>query len=674
MIPARYIFPSRWCPRAALCLTVAATLLAGPARGEDGARLGAAGTESHLPRVSTAQISTGQVSAGHVSGIVRGEGLGPVPSAHIYAYGLADLRIRKVLTDLAGHFRFESLPVGVYNIVAFKSGFVPAVIKLSRPDLDRDQAVDLHLVPEEPEDARAQEDYWQVRNRIPADVLREIESLRDFEGGIEPGTSMGRVLDESLSHFTGGVEASAGVDDMAGLGDGQMAGGRLDFRGELAGLDIGVVGDFWRLQPASSDDSAGTRGSSNQLSLSFDLKSESDSRFNLTTSSSRLVTRQDGVDVPVDFAQMRLSYSGRVGERGESAIAAQVVEESGFYRRGLIELGDLPEASRTLQLDGSYSQEIGDRSRIETGLRYRERQAELVPLHGDVGSLYDQGLERVDLFGVGGYRVRPAMLIEYGIYSVLQGGDLSLAPQGGVVVQLNPHWQSAFRMSGRVSSEERNFPSRPRDFLPVLFQPDERACSEGEQRCYQLQFSRQEGDDEVLSLGAVHREFGETLRLYFSEDFFDHQESLYLVPGDQLPELQVAVTRRLSPNVLTRLTSSFASGGGGVFYATSDEAYENEIRYFITSIDTRFRSTSTGVFIALHQLEQHLNPRQEGESPMVPVTSQRLELRLSQDLNVLFDLAAEWALHLNMELARGNFTQNEEETRRRVLGGIAVKF
>ena len=96
--------------------------------------------------------------------------------------------------------------------------------------------------------------------------------------------------------------------------------------------------------------------------------------------------------------------------------------------------------------------------------------------------------------------------------------------------------------------------------------------------------------------------------------------------------------------------------------------------YFITSIDTRFGATSTGVFIALHQLEQTLTPLAPGVPGVTPVTSQRLQLRVRQDLNVLLDLPADWALQLNMELSRGNFLEAEQETRRRVLGGIAVRF
>ncbi len=604
---------------------------------------------------------------GRLAGMVRGLEAAPIASAHVYAYSVADFKLHKVLTDLAGRFQFIGLPAGLYHIIAYKPGFVPAVVDLIRPAAEPHQTLEVHLLPAEPSDPRAGEDYWEARGRIPPDVLREIETQRSLEGNWADLD-----LVDSFDRFRTGVEASAGVDDIVSAGEAQLAGGRVSFEGQLPRVDIGVQGDFWRLQQASlGTEKPAVEGEANQVS--FDLKSEGDARFSLTTASNRLVTRQDGVDLPVDFDRVRVDYSQPMGESGQSAFSAQVIDEANFYRGGSVEPADIPRASRTWEVEGSYSREISDRSMVATGLRYRERQAEL-PLGPTVAPMLAGGADRVDIFGEGGYRVRPAMLIEYGVYTVLRDGELALAPQGGVVLQLNPHWQLAGRASGRLS-EQRPVEGLASDFLPSLHRTSESACDQGDESCYQVQLTRKEGD-ETLSIGAVHRELGETLRLYFSDDFFDRQESVYLVPGDRLPELQLAVTHRLSPNILTRLESTYAEGGGGTFYAANRDAYENEVRYLITSVDAQFRSTSTGVFLAFHQLEQNLLPQIAGAPPLETLLSERLQLKVSQDLNVLLDLPADWALQLNMELFRGTLADDEDKDalRRRILGGIAVKF
>ena len=170
--------------------------------------------------------------------------------------------------------------------------------------------------------------------------------------------------------------------------------------------------------------------------------------------------------------------------------------------------------------------------------------------------------------------------------------------------------------------------------------------------------------------------------MFFNDDFFDQIESLYLVRGDRIPELQFGVSRRVTPEILAHLESNVGSGGGGVFYATDNAPYENSVRYLVTSLDTHFQDTDTGVFISFHHLEQDLDPMAESLEAVDPGRSrlevQRLQLMLTQDLNILMDLAADWAVKLNMEVSRGSMLfedpAHSDELRRRILGGFAVKF
>ncbi len=219
------------------------------------------------------------------------------------------------------------------------------------------------------------------------------------------------------------------------------------------------------------------------------------------------------------------------------------------------------------------------------------------------------------------------------------------------------------------------------DFNTALFGKHD-ACSTLEEYCYRLNLAHQSADMENMSVGLVHRRYAETLHLYFNEDFFSRLESVYLVEGDNLPEVQLAATRRLAPTVLARLSSNLASGGGGILYATDQTFYENQVRYLVTSLDTQFEYTSTGVFIAFHHLAQQLNPI-EGtaqETTAVPeMELERLQVMLTQDLDVLSRLAAQWAVHLNMEISRGTAPEtdtqfDDDELRKRVMGGLTVSF
>ena len=108
-------------------------------------------------------------------------------------------------------------------------------------------------------------------------------------------------------------------------------------------------------------------------------------------------------------------------------------------------------------------------------------------------------------------------------------------------------------------------------------------------------------------------------------------------------------------------------------------AYENRVSYLVTSIDTRFLGTSTGVFVAFHHLAQGVEPFAGTRATIPTQELERLQLMVSQDLSALMRLAADWSVHLNFEVARGSlpFTlQNApaDELRRRVTGGLTVKF
>ena len=60
--------------------------------------------------------------------------------------------------------------------------------------------------------------------------------------------------------------------------------------------------------------------------------------------------------------------------------------------------------------------------------------------------------------------------------------------------------------------------------------------------------------------------------------------------------------------MLTSLESSVAFGGGGTFVAADRRSYENQVHYMVTSLDTQFLTSSTGVFVAFHHLPQELEP------------------------------------------------------------------
>lgn len=595
-----------------------------------------------------------------VAGRVLGE-TSPLGSAGVYAYQLADLSLRKVLTDGQGNFLFQELPAGLYKIIAHKPGFSPVVVPLTRIAANTYQFVELQLATR-PRNAKGKgnDDFWSIRARIPADVLRDIEVLETEQfqlAGFDPLSA-----ELPLARFQTEMQAMTGVDQIAEAGDGQMSSGGVGIAGQFGEVQVGLRGHFRSFSSeAFAPGTVTTNGEASRLSLNVEGDA---SQLNVMSLNNRMVTRDGGPENPIAFEHYQVNWSQGVGENGRSDFAAQYTEENNFHRQGPIDPLAIPEASRSWRVEGAYTTSLGEGNTLQAGLRYRERQYGLSPAQRD--SI--PGEASVDLFSRGGISLRPAVLVEYGLYSTLSDGTLSLTPKGGVVLQLNQNWQVEANGSLRVYQDA---PLR-QTFFPSLHEEAD-LCEQGAESCYQLHLVRKTDDDTVFSLGTVHQTVGETTRLYFSEDFFDRLESLYLVPGDEIPEVRLAISRRLSPQVLTSLRSSLAIGGGGTFVGADRRPYENQVRYMVTSLDTQFQSTATGVFVALHHLSQELEPQTGSNRSAAQMEFDRLRLMLSQDLNILFDLAATWAVQLNMEVSRGPVS-SDEELRRRFLGGIAVKF
>lgn len=619
--------------------------------------------------VSAAVHSRSPGVAGQVRSAAR-----PLDAVRVYLYHLADFHLDRAETDAAGHFLFDRLPEGLYKVIAYKRGFLPAVIQLTRTAGDSYQFLDLELA-EAGTDGTEAESFWSVRSRIPADVLREITLDALGEDGRSSWRSDTELAASRLelpegSGLNAEMQALTGVDQIAAE-EGQMFGGRVGIEGQLGNLHIDLTGDYRQIE---SRQVAPISASGQTSVLSLDLASGDDTRVSLMSLSNRMDGFRQSAS-PVDFEHYQVSVSQNLGENSRTQVSAQYTDESNFHRQGLYDPMGIPEASRVFRLAGSYARQMGEGTHLETGIRFWQRDYDgpheepsrrALPLAGD---------QRVDFFGRGDTRLQPAVVVEYGLYSRMTDGSLSLAPRGGLVVNLGSDWKASGMLSHRMDSGDPIY-----DFLPTLQRRNDE-CAESEDYCYRLLFTRSgDTEDEELAFGAIHREYAETLRLYFSDDFFDRMESLYLVPGDRLPELQFAWTRRLAPKVLARLESNVATGGGGIFYATDREAYENEVRYLVTSLDTRFQGTSTGLFIAFHHLQQQLNPLLASPEAVAleTVDLDRLQLMLTQDLNTLLNLTRSWAIQLNMELSRGSDpfggAQDDEELRKRILGGIAVKF
>jgi hypothetical protein len=684
-------------------------------------------TASSTPQGASAGAAA--VGAVGVGGRVIGNS-SPLAAAGVYAYQLANLTLHKVETDPQGNFLFRNLPAGLYKIIANKPGFMPAVILLTRTTAQAYQFLELQMAQGAASNAgadaarsSADPDFWALRASIPPDVLRDIDAAEPPDAATKsaraalPGDGGAARAGSTVSNaalasrFRTEVLAMTGVADVAQVGVGQVSTGKLGIEGQLGAMAVGLSGNFWQMSsdgplPGAANRSASIGSSDGQTSaLSLNLQPGASSKITLDSVSDHLLPRTaTGSLDPVGLDHYQVSWSQALGESSRSDFSAQYTNENNYHRQGPIDPADIPDASRTWRVEGSYTTGMGDEGSVQAGFRYSELQLGASPLGTGFGlaplgagsslgtpvllgsatsalsgSAISPGHQTVDFFSRGSTRLQPAFMVEYGLFTTLQDGSLSLTPQGGVVLKLDKGWQVDGTASHQIYQEQSFDPQ----FLPTMYKESE-LCEQGSRACYELTLANHSGDDTV-SLSAIERIVGQTLRLYFSDAVFDRQESLYLVAGDRLPELRLVMSRRISPNVKTSLESSVASGGGGIFMGGDGHLYQNQVRYVVTSLNTHILNTATGVFLAFHHISQDLGPAalasvQSGVAQPTAISFDRVQLMLSQDLNFIWNLAAEWALQVNMELSRGQdptdpaYAIADTQLHRRILGGIAVKF
>ncbi len=588
----------------------------------------------------------------------------PLAAATVYACNQTGQGFFKVATDTTGRFSFAGLSAGLFRVIAHKPGFLPAVVLVTRTSAQASQHLELHLQKERLDDVRTGESFWTLREQIPSDVLRDIQATEiDFAGQQED-------LRLASTGFNTEVLASTGISEGGGAPV-QTTIGRLGVNGRLGDLQFDLESDFEKRDLSNLGEGAGMPATGELSAFSLALTHRNSDRLDISTLSSQFEDGAEGDLTPRDFEQHRVAWQKSLGKRSSSSVSAQYTSENNFYRSGATPKG-VADASRTLNVEGSWLTRFGESFNFETGLRYREQLG--LDTAGEE-TFEDQWLQA---FGRGDWQLKPAVLVEYGLYTSLRDGTLSLVPRGGLLLRLGPDWQLGGRASYRLAETEEDW-SDPVGMRSAVY-GGASPCEAEQESCYQVFVSRMNDDGGEFQLGAVHREFGETLRLYFDENLFQYLDSVFLVEGDQLPEIQVAMSRHVTPRILASLRSSVGEGGGGLVYLTGDKPHTNDIRYLMASLDTRFKATSTGLFLSFHHLEQDFDPVGSNQASVPRVDLDRLELMLSQDLNVLADLAGEWAVQLNLELRREStpmedfVLEEDPELERRLMGGIAVRF
>lgn len=603
-----------------------------------------------------------------ISGVVR-HLESPVSGALVIFYNLGDTSLSRSRTSGDGTFVMPSAPIGVYDLIAYKRGFLPALTRVWHQAIpEKVSAVEIKL---QASGARAAGQassvtgIWEVRSRIPADVLREI--AMEEAGGEEQTPAGNRIAADGIAGEVRTVADVSGSENSlsrtaVGVRGGLSNGWKYQLRGEYSVLSE---------QPGSVDSPA----TGNSAGLALDVASSAAARVRVAT---RRNSISFGDEAPASFETHAVSWS-RGGEEGRvESIGARYIEEANLYRATSLGTTFFPLASRTWELQARYARPAGDDPGVGVALTYRHRESTVGPSGvGSEGAFFNASPD-ADLSASTSLRLSSRAEIEGGVVGRYVGGGYSVAPR--IVARYDIGRNTVLFVRGLSRMLEIETPNGT--VLPRVASIEDN-MEPASRQAFGAGLEHRGGANTSVRLEVSSQQIEEIVRAFFEGDFLTDFDSVYLLDGNELMQYQATARHRLSD----RLAGALAVRYGEISGELSEDAARS---YGISSSNGQFWSaraavevlpTGTGVALLLRGVRQGL---------MTPGAihsndSDKLALSIAQDLSVMgftpfgsvckILVAVESARSAVNVSDRKKFSSDEEPpTTSRLMGGVAVSF
>jgi hypothetical protein len=596
-----------------------------------------------------------------ISGVVR-HLESPVSGALVIFYNLADSSLNRARTSEDGTFVLASAPVGVYDLIAYKRGFEPALQRLwHQATAEQVSAVSIALTKKGGRagtESAPPTTIWDLRDRLPSDVLRELAIEESADGSTTPKerVELNRILAGELKTIT-----DVGAQSPAG----SLARAQLGLHGGLPnGWHYGISGDYSRL---GDSDVPGETTTGNAAGLALDVNPSDAEQVSLST---RRNTLSFG-DEPAHLQSHSVSWSRGAEEGKVESVAARYIEETNLYRATALGTSIFPVASRTWEVNANYSRPATDTPGVAVGMTYRQRQAAVGPsIVGSQGA-YTESSPDADLSAAASFRLTDRAELVPGVVGRYLGSSAyGIAPAATLRYDFGP---ATLYVRGlyRVAESAPGAPTvMPR--VGSIEDNQEPASTQA----YAVGVERKVGRDTSLLVEASQQKMGELVRAFFEGDFLTDFDSVYLLDGNTVRQYRAAIQQRLSDTLSSSISMRYGSIDGSVTPegAASYGITGNVGTFWSARASIEVLPTHTGVAVLIHGIRQNL----ETPGATLANDADKLALSVAQDLSVvgLTPLGADWKLLLAFETARGTAIDHKDEpaTANRLMGGVAVSF
>ena len=606
-----------------------------------------------------------------ISGVVR-HLQKPVADALIVFYNLGDTSLTRSRTASDGTFVVPAAPVGVYDLVAYKKGFLPALIRIWHPSLTGAlSSVHIQLLPRDAaaeSGAAEHSSAWDLRDKVPSDVLREITLEEQHESGrmaaALPGASSNTMrIDNALG---GEVRSVADVSS----GDTSLSRTAVGVRGGLPnGWRYDLRGDYSAVADTAGIAADASRTTGNAAGIALEV-APSDLDHVRVTSRRNTLSFHD--DRPASLQSHSVSWSRGAEEGSAESVAARYVDEANLYRATSAGTSFFPLASRTLEVKARYARPAGDSAGVTVGMTYRYREGTVGPsAAGNSGALLLSAPD-ADLSAAATFRLASRLEVDGGVVGRYLSGGYGIAPRIEARYRVGDQTYIFVRGLHRVADSAGISTA----VLPLVTSIDD-SREAMSRKSFAAGIERSAGNGGSFRIEASNQRVSEAVRAFFESDFLTDFDSVYLFDGNVVRQFQASVTHRLSDTVsgtiavrYGKIEGELAPDSASMFSITG-----NTGRFWTARAGVELLPTRTGVALVLRGARQQL----VGASGTHLNESDKVAISIAQDLSVigLTPFGSDCKLLMALESARSTAsTPDRVDTplSNRLLGGLAISF
>lgn len=548
----------------------------------------------------------------------------PVENALVVALNLTDFYMTQTFTDRDGGFRLPPLKAGVYRIIAYKSGFSPAVLTLA-PNR-KDHRVALRLK-NEALTRSEQEEIWEVRRSLPRDILRELDHALEIGESRSGGPGFHGQMISVAGRPENQADPSLAQTSLGVSGIGR-SGWRVDFRGKMQLIDER------ERESGNSDPAAESTG------VEMEVRASETDSYRIV--SSRNLWRYSEQAAAMADREVDLQSHNLEWRHDDSRIEFRYLTHENLFQ------GD---AFDSEQFELAGDTKIYTSPRADLGVSLRLGQQTVVG-SSSVGPV---NVRTADVLTNGRYDVGRSLAMHYGMQGRLTTDGSEFVPQTAAEVKLGERVSLIFSGSYKVLGNE-NMPEK----LPSIVLVNDLGTILPRYR-YSVGLASSSPDGHVVVL-ATTSEVDSHVRVAFDDRFQQLWEGFYLEPGDVRTDLTVEFSRKVGQV----FTVDVVTAGGSVKGLS-----ERSKHYLNGDFQSMYHPTGTSVDVSYRFVGQPVTDRE-----LVDFESERMNFRMGQSLHLPLDLR----LLLGLEIARAVNSpflidvNGTGQRTRRYIGGLSVAF